>query len=157
MNLVNTSGGMELKLEFKIFRYFIDSSNIYFFVRIFYLRHLQCDITVLQYHLKCSIRHLTQVTLQPFSKEHWVGRNFSVGIEPVCGNPNHHHSSTCVERTDLTTPLQVPRSCIAIPSSFLAMWESLASTSGNDNLLLLLPFGLGFHSTKEETTSFVAR
>ena len=74
-----------------------------------------------------------------------------------CWLHHHHHSSTCVERTDLTTPLQVPRSCIAIPSSFLAMWESLASTSGYDNLLLLLPFGLGFHSTKEETTSFVAR
>ena len=44
-----------------------------FLMRIFYLQHLHCDTTVLRCHLKCSIRHLTQVTLHlTFLKEHWT-------------------------------------------------------------------------------------
>ena len=68
-----------------------------------------------------------------------------------------HHSTTCVEKSDFTIPRQVSRSCMAVSSSLWAIPESLLKISGQDNLLLLLPLGLGLQRTKEEATSLVAR
>ena len=77
-----------------------------------------------------------------------------------CGGwyiPHHHHSATCVEKSDFTIPRQVSRSCMAVSSSLWAIPESLLKISGYDSLLLLLPLGLGLQKTKEEVTSLVAR
>ena len=70
---------------------------------------------------------------------------------------NHHHSATCVEKSDFTIPRQVSRSCMAVSSSLWAIPESLLKISGYDSLLLLLPLGLVLQRTKEEATSLVAR
>ena len=70
---------------------------------------------------------------------------------------HHHHSATCIEKSDFTIPRQVSRSCMAVSSSLWAIPESLLKISGYDSLLLLLPLGLGLQRTKEEATSLVAR